>query len=82
MVSYRQSQRICRILLIQIVSSLTHCRFEAAEQSSDDAVLLRVLRLLEKLMESSLAILLPDDSVSEIVQTSLSLACNKREVKF
>lgn len=79
MVSYRQSQRICRILLIQIVSSLTHCRFEAAEQSSDDAVLLRVLRLLEKLMESSLAILLPDDSVSEIVQTSLSLACNKKE---
>lgn len=64
--------------LIQIVSSLTHCRFEAAEQSSDDAVLLRVLRLLEKLMESSLAILLPDDSVSEIVQTSLSLACNKK----
>ncbi|CAL1207404.1 unnamed protein product [Candida parapsilosis] len=64
--------------LIQIVSSLTHCRFEAAEQSSDDAVLLRVLRLLEKLMESPLAILLPDDSVSEIVQTSLSLACNKK----
>ncbi|KAI5967367.1 GEA2 [Candida margitis] len=64
--------------LIQIVSSLTHCRFEAAEQSSDDAVLLRVLRLLEKLMESPLAILLTDDSVSEIVQTSLSLACNKK----
>ncbi|KAI5967843.1 GEA2 [Candida theae] len=64
--------------LIQIVSSLTHCRFEAAEQSADDAVLLRVLRLLEKLMESPLAYLLADDSVSEIVQTSLSLACNKK----
>ncbi|KAI3402523.2 GEA2 [Candida oxycetoniae] len=64
--------------LIQIVSALTHCRFEAEDQNSDDAVLLKVLRLLEKLVESSLATLLPNESVSEIVQTCLSLACNKR----
>ena len=34
--------------LIQIISSLTHCRFEAADQNSDDAVLLKVLRLLKE----------------------------------
>lgn len=64
--------------LIQIISSLTHCRFEAADQNSDDAVLLKVLRLLEIIIECPLSNLLPDESISEVVQTCLSLACNKK----
>ena len=64
--------------LIQIISSLTHCRFEAADQNSDDAVLLKVLRLLERIIEDELSRLLPNDVVSEVVQTCLSLACNKK----
>ncbi|RLV89266.1 ARF guanine-nucleotide exchange factor [Spathaspora sp. JA1] len=64
--------------LIQIISSLTHCRFEAADQNSDDAILLKVLRLLEEIITSQLSILLPDEIVSEVVQISLSLACNKK----
>lgn len=64
--------------LIQIISSLTHCRFEAADQNSDDAVLLKVLRLLERIIEDELSSLLPNDVVSEVVQTCLSLACNKK----
>ncbi|KAF3987219.1 hypothetical protein FT663_04040 [Candidozyma haemuli var. vulneris] len=64
--------------LIQITSSLTHCRFEAADQSSDDSVLLKVLRLLESIVDSSFSKLLPNAVVSEVIQTCLSLACNKR----
>ncbi|ODV76794.1 GDP/GTP exchange factor for ARF [Suhomyces tanzawaensis NRRL Y-17324] len=64
--------------LVQISSSLTHCRFEAADQNSDDAVLLKVLRLLEEIIESPLSNLLPNEVVSEIIQTCLSLACNKK----
>lgn len=64
--------------LIQIISALTHCRFEAADQSSDDAVLLKVLRLLEDIVESPLSNLLPNEVISEVVQTCLSLACNKK----
>lgn len=64
--------------LIQIISSLTHCRFEAADQNSDDAVLLKVLRLLERIIESPLSVLLPNDVVTEVVQTCLSLGCNKK----
>lgn len=64
--------------LTHIISSLTHCRFEASEQSSDDAVLLKVLNLLETIIDSSLGDLLSDDVIYEVVQTSLSLACNKR----
>ncbi|ODV97110.1 hypothetical protein PACTADRAFT_39192 [Pachysolen tannophilus NRRL Y-2460] len=64
--------------LPQIISSLTHCRFEAGDQSSDDAVLLKVLRLLETIIKSDISDLLPDDFVYEVIQTCLSLACNKR----
>lgn len=64
--------------LIQIISALTHCRFEAADQSSDDAVLLKVLRLMEDILESPLSKLLPNEVISEVVQTCLSLACNKK----
>lgn len=64
--------------LIQVVSSLTHCRFEAADQNTDDAVLLKVLRLLEYIIASDFSHILPDESISEVVQTCLSLACNKR----
>lgn len=64
--------------LVQIISSLTHCRFEAADQNSDDSVLLKVLRLLELIIECPLSNLLPNEVVSEVIQTCLSLACNKR----
>lgn len=67
--------------LIQITSSLTHCRFEAADQGSDDSVLLKVLRLLECIVDSSFSNLLPNAVVSEVVQTCLSLACNKRRLE-
>lgn len=64
--------------LVQIISSLTHCRFEAADQNSDDSVLLKVLRLLELIIESPLSNLLPNEVVLEVIQTCLSLACNKK----
>lgn len=64
--------------LMQITSSLTHCRFEAADQNSDDSVLLKVLRLLESIVDSPFSKLLPNAVVSEVIQTCLSLACNKR----
>lgn len=64
--------------LIQITSSLTHCRFEAADQNSDDSVLLKVLRLLESIVDSAFSKLLPNAVVSEVIQTCLSLACNKK----
>ncbi|KAH3677156.1 hypothetical protein WICMUC_001911 [Wickerhamomyces mucosus] len=64
--------------LTHIVNSLTHCRFEASEQSSDDAVLLKVLKLLETIIDSDLGDTLSDEVIHEVIQTSLSLACNKR----
>lgn len=64
--------------IIQLTTSLTHCRFEASDQNTDDSVLLKVLRLLETIVVSPLSALLPNAVVSEVIHTCLSLACNKR----
>lgn len=65
-------------LLAQIIYSLTSCQFEAADQSLDDAVLLKVLRLLELIVDSPLSSLLTNSVVSVVIEICLSLACNKR----
>lgn len=64
--------------LIQTLFALTHCRFEAADQGGDDAVLLKVLKLLEIIMQSPLSSYLPNEVISEMVQTCLSLSNNKK----
>ena len=79
MKSFHLKSKNLQSSLIQIISALTHCRFEAAHQSSDDAVLLKVLRLMEDILESPLSKLLPNEVISEeFHQTCLSLACNKK----
>lgn len=64
--------------LVQLTTSLTHCRFEASDQNVDDSVLLKVIRLLETIVVSKLSSLLPNAVMSEVIHTCLSLACNKR----
>ncbi|OBA24087.1 Sec7-domain-containing protein [Metschnikowia bicuspidata var. bicuspidata NRRL YB-4993] len=65
-------------LLGQLTTSLTRCRFEASDQNRDDAILLKVLRLLETIVVGPLSSLLSNSVVSEVIQTCVSLACNKR----
>lgn len=64
--------------LVQLATSLTHCRFEASDQNSDDSVLLKVIRLLETIVNSQFSSFLPNAVMSEVIHTCLSLACNKR----
>lgn len=65
-------------LCVLVISALTHCRFEAADQNSDDAVSFKVLRLLETLMTSDFLECIPNSSVTEVVQTCLLVTCNKK----
>lgn len=62
----------------EIVNSLTHCRFEGSEQLSDDSVLLKVVILLQTIIQSPCGDLLSDPIMYDVLQTILSLACNKR----
>ncbi|XBW37802.1 hypothetical protein QEN19_003379 [Hanseniaspora menglaensis] len=65
----------------QAMVSLTHCRFEGTEQMFDDAVLLRVLELIQKIFVSQHGDILTDSQVYDVLQTVLSLACNKKRTE-
>lgn len=64
--------------LSQIVSTLSHCRFEGADQTQDDILLVKIIQLLEAIVISKLGSLLTDDSMYEIISTCFSLAINTR----
>ncbi|CEP62255.1 Arf family guanine nucleotide exchange factor GEA2 LALA0_S05e01354g [Lachancea lanzarotensis] len=65
----------------EAVNALTHCRFEGSEQTSDDSVLLKVLVSLEALIKSKHSVILSDSIVYEVLQTVMSLACNKKRTE-
>lgn len=62
----------------EAVNALTHCRFDRSEQLSDDAVLLKVVILLQKVTHSRYGELISDSIMYDVLQTILSLACNKK----
>ncbi|KAG7772507.1 hypothetical protein KL930_005289 [Ogataea haglerorum] len=62
----------------QIVSALSHCRFEGSDQTQDDILLIKIIQLLELIVTSNLGDLLTDDSMYESVSTCFSLAINTR----
>ncbi|AQZ15483.1 GEA2 (YEL022W) and GEA1 (YJR031C) [Zygosaccharomyces parabailii] len=62
----------------EAVNALTHCRFERSEQLSDDAILLKVVNLLQTVTHSQYGELISDSVMYDALQTALSLACNKK----
>ena len=64
---------------MQLLSAaITHCRFEASDSSADEIVLLQILRLMESMMSGPGGDLLGDESVCEMMETGLSMCCQKR----
>lgn len=59
--------------LDETVHALTHCRFEATDRQEDDAVLLQLMSLMDKVICSHCGKLLSEKAVSEIVDTCLSM---------
>ncbi|KAG0655379.1 GDP/GTP exchange factor for ARF [Maudiozyma exigua] len=65
----------------EAVNSLTHCRFEGSQQTSDDSVLLKVVILLNFIIDSPYGSCISDSIMYDVVQTIMSLACNKRRTE-
>lgn len=64
---------------MQLLSAaITHCRFEASDSAADETVLLRILKLMEKMLSSPGGDLLGDESVCEMMETGLSMCCQLR----
>ena len=61
---------------MQLLSAaITHCRFEASDSAADETVLLRILRLMEGMLSGPGGELLGDESICEMMETSLSMCC-------
>ncbi|KAL9104134.1 MAG: hypothetical protein Q9163_000881 [Psora crenata] len=66
-------------LAMQLLSAaITHCRFEASDSAADEIVLLQILRLMESMISGPGGDLLGDESVCEMMETGLSMCCQKR----
>lgn len=64
--------------LYKIAMAITNCRFKATDQYEDDAVLVQLMGVLDKIIGSELGLLLCNEAVCEVVETCLSMACQMR----
>lgn len=67
-----------QIAISNLALAITHCRFEATDQAEDDAVLLKILSIMEEIVCGIGSDLLNDESLCEIIETCLSMACQMR----
>ena len=61
-----------------LASTITHCRFEASDTAHDEVVLLRILKLMERMFSEPCGEVLGDESVCEMMETILSMCCQMR----
>lgn len=64
--------------MAQLSTAATHCKFEASDSVSDEVVLLKILDVLRNCLTGSLAAVLSDESVCEMMETGLSMCCQMR----
>ncbi|KAJ2330018.1 GDP/GTP exchange factor for ARF, partial [Coemansia sp. RSA 2681] len=64
--------------LLELARAVTHCRFEATDAASDEAVLMQILNMLGTLVNSPGGHHLNDVAVCEIMETVLSMSCQMR----
>lgn len=67
-----------QLVISQLAFSITHCRFEATDQAEDDAVLLKILNIMELLVCGFGNDYLNDESLCDIIETCLSMACQMK----
>lgn len=72
-----------QVALLDVAHAVTHCRFEAGDAVIDELVLLRILSLLRQLvcpsgLDYSPSWILTQEAVCELVETTLSMACQTR----
>lgn len=65
-------------VIAQLAFAITHCRFEATDHAEDDAVLLKILALMQLLVAGVGSPFLNDESLCDIIETCLSMACQMK----
>lgn len=65
--------------LIELSSTVSHCKFEASDSSGDEVVLLKIMTIiLDCVVSSSVGGFLGDVEVCEMLETILTTACQMR----
>ncbi|KAJ1816410.1 GDP/GTP exchange factor for ARF, partial [Coemansia sp. RSA 2598] len=64
--------------LLDVTRAVTHCRFEATDAASDEAVLMQILNVLGALVLGRGGERLNDVTICEIMETVLSMSCQMR----
>jgi brefeldin A-resistance guanine nucleotide exchange factor 1 len=67
------------LALAHLSNAATHCKFEASDSVSDEVVLLKILDLLEDVLDSrDFVTVLSDEAICEMMETGLSMCCQMR----
>jgi golgi-specific brefeldin A-resistance guanine nucleotide exchange factor 1 len=65
--------------LVELSSTVSHCKFEASDSSGDEVVLLKIMIVIQDCMcGSSVGALLGDIEVCEMLETVLTTCCQMR----
>ncbi|KAF5386877.1 hypothetical protein D9615_001681 [Tricholomella constricta] len=64
--------------LVELSSTVSHCKFEASDSSGDEVVLLRIMAVIEDCLCGDMGSVLGDIEVCEMLETVLTTCCQIR----
>lgn len=65
--------------LVELSSTVSHCKFEASDSSGDEVVLLKIMTVIHDcIVTSNVGGLLGDIEICEMLETVLTTACQMR----
>lgn len=64
--------------LVELSSTVSHCKFEASDSSGDEVVLLKIMTIIDDCLCGSVGERLGDVEVCEMLETVLTTCCQMR----
>lgn len=64
--------------LVELSSTVAHCKFEASDSSSDEVVLLKIMTIIQDCLCGDVSAALGDVEVCEMLETVLTTCCQAR----
>lgn len=64
--------------LVELSSTLSHCKFEASDSSGDEVVLLKIITVIQDCFSDPIGFGLGDIEVCEMLETVLTTCCQMR----
>lgn len=72
------TSRCLDVALVELSSTLSHCKFEASDSSGDEVVLLKIITVILDCFSGSIGFGMGDIEVCEMLETVLTTCCQMR----